>query len=106
MILGLIINTSDPEKAWNAFRLGVASVLAGHKVRVFLLGAGVEVENIQEGVFNVRAEMERFLDLGGEIMACGTCLKLRNQEGGICPISTMNDLVRLIETSDRVVVIG
>jgi uncharacterized protein involved in oxidation of intracellular sulfur len=70
------------------------------------LGAGVEVENIQGDTFNVRAEMERFLDLGGEIMACGTCLKLRHQEEGICPTSTINDLMRLIETSDKVVVIG
>ena len=105
MRVGLVINTNDPEKAWNAFRLAVALVLAGHEVRVFLLGAGVEVENIKEDKFNVKAEMERFLDLGGDVMVCGTCLKLRRRES-ICSISTINDLVKLIETSDRVVVIG
>jgi uncharacterized protein involved in oxidation of intracellular sulfur len=106
MKLSLIINTNDPEKAWNGFRLAVASTLAGHEVKVFLLGSGVEVENIQEGTFNVRAEMEKFLEVGGEILACGTCLKIRQQKEGLCPISTMNDLVKLIEVSDKVVVIG
>jgi len=104
--IGLVLNTNNPEKAWNAFRLAVALVLAGHEVRVFLLGAGVEVENIRGDKFNVRTEMERFLNLGGDIMACGTCLKIRHQDSTVCPVSTINDLVNLIESSDRVIFIG
>ncbi len=106
MKIGLVINTNDPEKAWNAFRLAVTAKLSEHDVRVFLLGAGVEVEHIDDEKFNVREQLERFLGLGGEVLACGTCLKIRQQEEGVCPISTMKDLLRLIEDSDRVIVIG
>ena len=106
MKLGLVINTNNPEKAWNAFRLAVTSKLSGHEVKVFLLGAGVEVENIRDEKFNVREQLEKFLEVGGEILVCGTCLKIRQQEEGVCPVSTMKDLVNLIEKSDKVLVIG
>ncbi len=106
MRISLVINTNNPEKVWNAFRLAVALILAKHEVKVFLLGAGVEVENIRGDKFDVRAEMERFLNLGGDVMACGTCLKIRHQDSTVCPVSTINDLVNLIETSDKVLFIG
>jgi len=41
---------------------------------------------------------------GGEIFACGTCLKIRNSEGTeICPLSTMNDLYKIVKESDKVI---
>ena len=40
----------------------------------------------------------------GEIFACGTCLVSRDKKGSkICPMSTMNDLMELVEESDKVV---
>lgn len=40
---------------------------------------------------------------GGMIMACGTCLKLRQSEGSeICPLSTMQDLHRMVAECDKV----
>ena len=42
--------------------------------------------------------------VGGEILACGTCLKLRNSQGSEpCPLSAMKDLRALIREVDRVV---
>ena len=48
--------------------------------------------------------MQRFVDAGGKILACGTCLKLRHNEGSeLCPVSTMKDLYELIRDADKVV---
>ena len=48
--------------------------------------------------------MQEFVDNGGEILACGTCLKIRNSDGSdMCPLSTMNDLYQIIKDSDRVI---
>jgi uncharacterized protein involved in oxidation of intracellular sulfur len=47
---------------------------------------------------------ESFLQAGGQILACGTCLKLRNPQGSEqCPLSTMKDLYTLVRKADRVV---
>lgn len=40
---------------------------------------------------------------GGKVLACGTCLKLRQTEGTeMCPISRMNDLHQLVVECDKV----
>ncbi|PIR04699.1 MAG: DsrE family protein [Candidatus Liptonbacteria bacterium CG11_big_fil_rev_8_21_14_0_20_35_14] len=39
--------------------------------------------------------------------ACGTCLEIRGKkEAGVCPISTMTDLLKMVEESDKVLVFG
>lgn len=104
MKIGIIVETKEAEKAWNAFRFGVASLKSGHQVKAFLMGEAVECQDIREGQFNVREQMEFFDQQGGQILACGTCLRFRQKDGNeLCPLSTMNDLVRLVEESDRVV---
>jgi len=48
--------------------------------------------------------MQALVDGGGTILACGTCLKLRNSSGSeLCPLSTMKDLYEIIRDSDKVV---
>jgi sulfur relay (sulfurtransferase) complex TusBCD TusD component (DsrE family) len=48
--------------------------------------------------------MNSFVGNRGEILACGTCLKIRNSEGSeMCPLSTMDDLYQLIKESDKVI---
>lgn len=103
MKLGIIIYSNDPETVWNAFRLGIFSRKQGDTVSVFLLGKGVEVESLDRDKFDITGQIHSFLDIGGAILACGTCLKLRqSEELGICPISTMQDLYTLIHDSDKV----
>ncbi|MGM0716268.1 MAG: DsrE family protein [Halobacteriota archaeon] len=102
--LGIVLETADPERAWNAFRLGITALEADKDVSVFLLGAGVEAEEIDDEQFNVRGRMEAFADAGGELLACGTCLEIR--KSGLCPISTMSDLLDVVTTADRVLTIG
>lgn len=100
--IGVVIGTNDPEGAWNAFRFAGKALDSGHAVRAFLLGAGVECEGIREGAYDVPAQMQAFADRGGELLACGTCLRSRQMEGSdLCPISTMQDLVDLTTWADR-----
>lgn len=104
MNLGLMIYSTDAESLWNGFRLGVFALKAGDKVRAFLFARGVECESHTAEPFNVKQTMQSFVDEGGEILACGTCLKLRNSQGTeLCPLSTMKDLHELIRDSDKVV---
>ena len=105
--LGIVLETSDPERAWNAFRLGLTALEEGIDVSVFLLGEGVEAEEITDEQFDVRDRMEAFDAEGGELLACGTCLEMRQSEGSeVCPISTMSDLLEVVTTSDQVLTIG
>ncbi len=104
MNIGIIIETHEPEKAWNAFRFAVTSVQKEHIVKVFLMGEAVECNNINDERYNVPEQMEKFSELGGIIMACGTCLKSRQmQSSELCPISTMNDCVEMVEWADKLV---
>ena len=104
MKLGIVIYSNDPETVWNAFRLGVFALGEGDSVKVFLLARGVEAEGLDTENFRVTGEMASFVDAGGEILACGTCLKIRQSEGSeLCPLSTMKDLYEVIRDSDRVV---
>ena len=106
MRLGIILNNNNHETAWNALRLGNQSLSSKHEVNLFLLGSGVEVENIKSEAFDITSALEKFLSSGGNILACGTCLKVRSQATGICPISTMSQLVEMISNSDKVVTLG
>lgn len=103
MKFGIVIYSHDPETLWNAFRLGVFSRKQGDAVSVFLLGKGVEAESSGNDKFDVIGQMRGFLEAGGLILACGTCLKIRQSQGSdICPMSTMQDLHALIRDSDKV----
>lgn len=107
MKLGIVLQSNNPEHAWNAFRLGITALKAGHQVEVFLMSEGSELEQIHDSEhFDISAKVKEFKDLKGEIYACGTCLKLRQTESRICPVSTMADLLKLVETSDKVLFIG
>ena len=104
MKLGIIIYSSDPETVWNAFRLGIYSLKQGDSVSAFLLGQGVEAESLDTSQFKVTEQMRSFVDAGGVILACGTCLTIRHAESSeMCPVSTMKDLYDIIRDSDRVV---
>jgi uncharacterized protein involved in oxidation of intracellular sulfur len=104
MRLGIIIETNEPEKAWNGMRLGNTALKQRHEVKVFLMGSGVEIESISHKKYNVRTQLEEFVKNKGIILACGTCLKSRSQsESKMCPISTMVDCVNMIEWADKIV---
>jgi len=104
MKLGIVMTTTDPETVFNAFRLANYSLEHGDTVSAFLLGKGVELDQIHDQNFDVQGIAKTFLGKGGKVMACGTCLKLRNSGGSeLCPRSTLKDLHELVRDSDRVV---
>ena len=103
----LIVNTSEPETVWNALRLGSTALGRAHEVRLFLLGAGVEIESINDERFDVPKRLSYFLEQGGKVSSCGTCLHHRGlDEAEGCPISTMDELVGLSEDADRILAFG
>ena len=108
MKLGIILQSNKQERAWNTFRLGVTALKAGHQVEIFLMNEGSELDTIPDTKdFDISAKVVEFKNLKGEIYACGTCLKLRGkEESKVCPVSTMSDLLKMIENSDKVLVFG
>lgn len=104
MKMGVIIYSGDSETVWNAFRFGSFALAEGDSVKVFLLGKGVECESLDTSKFVVTEQMRTFPDAGGEIFACGSCLKIRQSEGSeVCPLSTMRDLYDIVTESDKTV---
>ena len=108
MKLGIILQSNKPEHAWNTFRLGIIALKAGHQVEIFLMNEGSELDTIPDSKdFNISARVTEFRELKGEIYSCGTCLKLRGKkESKVCPISAMSDLLKMVESSDKVLVFG
>lgn len=104
MKLGIILYSNHSETVWNAFRLGVFALKRKDQVSVFLLANGVECESLDTDKFKVTEQMQEYVQLGGTIKACGSCLKIRNSDGTeMCPLSTMEDLYNLIKDSDKVI---
>lgn len=104
MKIGIIIETKEPEKAWNAFRFAVTAKKQEHEVKVFLMGEAVECEGLIHEKYNVDEQLKAFVKVGGKILACGTCLKSRQlNETEACPISTMIDCVNLVVWADKTV---
>ncbi len=104
MKIGIILETKEYEKAWNAFRFAVTARKEGHEVKVFLMGEAVECEGLVHEKFNVDAQLKKFAEVGGEILSCGTCLKSRQLDGSeVCPVSTMIDCVYMVVWADKTV---
>jgi sulfur relay (sulfurtransferase) complex TusBCD TusD component (DsrE family) len=102
MKLGIILETNEFEKAWNAFRFATAAKKQGHDVKVFLMGEAVECEGLTHEKYNVDEQLKHFIHVGGEILACGTCLKSRQlSSSDCCPVSTMIDCVTMVEWADK-----
>ncbi|MBI2498000.1 MAG: DsrE family protein [Opitutae bacterium] len=73
-------------------------------MKVFLMGQGVELDRIDDPKFNVPEQARAMLAAGGQFLACGTCLKLRESKGSeLCPLSTLKDLYEIVRDSDRLV---
>jgi uncharacterized protein involved in oxidation of intracellular sulfur len=118
MKLGIILQSNNPEHVWNTFRLGITSLKAGHTVEVFLMSEGSELDAIPDSEhFDISKKVAEFKELKGTILACGTCLEIRGlpaprlrqagkKEAAVCTISTMSDLLEMVESFDKVLVFG
>ena len=102
----LVFNTHEPESVWNGLRFGSAALGRAHEVNISLLGAVVEIENIEDERSDVAKQLAHFQELGGPALRRGTCLRSRHPDPAACPISTMDDLVRLSAEADKVLNFG
>ena len=104
MKLGIIIYSTDAELIFNAFRLANFSLIEKDEVRLFLLASGVDYESLHSEKFPINDLAQSFVRKGGQILACGTCLNLRQKDGSeLCPLSTIKDLYELVRDCDKTV---
>jgi uncharacterized protein involved in oxidation of intracellular sulfur len=95
--IGIVIYSDDVETVWNAIRFSNYSINQGDTVSIFLLGKGVELDNLVEVDTNIKEQTNAFLEAGGTILGCGTCLRSRNNdEPQICKFASMKDLYELV----------
>jgi hypothetical protein len=94
--MGIVIYSNDVETVWNALRFANYSKSQGDSVSIFLLGKGVELENLVKSDSTIKEQSDKFLDNGGTILGCGTCLKSRNNSNPqVCKFSSMKDLYEM-----------
>jgi len=108
MKIGIILQSNKPEHIWNAFRFGITALQVSHQVKIFLMNEGAELDSIADtSDFDISDKVAEYKSLKGEIYACGTCLKIREkEESKACPISTMTDLLKMVEESEKILVFG
>jgi hypothetical protein len=95
--IGKVIYSNDVETVWNAFRFANYAKKQGDTVSAFLLGKGVELENLVKLDKNIKEQTDSFLDSGGTILGCGTCLRSRNNnEPQVCKFSSLKDLYEIV----------
>lgn len=108
MKFGIVLQSNKPEHVWNTFRFSITALKAGNQAEIFLMNEGAELDTIPDTKdFDISAKVAEFKKLKGVIYACGTCLKVRGkEESNVCPISTMTDLLKMVESSEKVLVFG
>ena len=108
MKIGIILQSNNPEHIWNTFRFGITSLKASHYVTIFLMSEGAELDAIPDTEhFDISKKVAEYKELKGNLYACGTCLEIRGKKkSGVCPVSTMTDLLKMVEESDKVLVFG
>ncbi len=95
--VGIVIYSNDTETVWNAMRLANYSKNQGDTVSIFLLGKGVELDDLVKTDSTMKEQTDKFLRTGGIILGCGTCLTSRKKnEPEVCKFSSLKDLYELI----------
>jgi uncharacterized protein involved in oxidation of intracellular sulfur len=104
MKLAVVITQSNAEQVFTALRFANFSRNLGDDVSVFLTAEGVEAVRLDDPSFDVKGQVANFVQQGGTIMSCGSCMKLRDLGGNdVCATSTMQGLYNLVVESDKVV---
>ncbi|WP_217362493.1 DsrE family protein [Flavobacterium sp. M31R6] len=95
--IGIVVYSNDVETIWNAIRFANFSKKQGDTVSIFLLGKGVELDNLVKTEKDLKEQTDAFLDNGGTILGCGTCLQSRNYDSPkVCKFSSMKELYQLV----------
>jgi sulfur relay (sulfurtransferase) complex TusBCD TusD component (DsrE family) len=103
MQLAVGLETNDPERIWNAFRLANKTLDAGHTVETFLINDGVEALDAEHEKCNPHGVLLKYTQNGGTLAACGTCLDSRDLDADeLRPRSSMDEYLRIVEDADKV----
>lgn len=108
MKVAVVIETNDPETAWNALRYANTALGYEDEVTVFLMGKGVEVFTISSIKFNVKEQLEIFEEFGGQMIGCGVCAENREdtmpllKDAMNCEIGSMQNFYVMVKEADRV----
>ncbi|HEY4787542.1 MAG TPA: DsrE family protein [Bacteroidales bacterium] len=101
--IGIIISSGDAETVWNALRLANLSQSKGDTVAIFVVGKGIDAFLHENKEFDILSLSTSFVSKGGQIYACGTCVKLRGtEEVKTCTVSSLNDLYDIVKRSKKV----
>jgi uncharacterized protein involved in oxidation of intracellular sulfur len=101
--IGIVIYSNDVETVWNAMRFANYSQNQNDTVSIFLLGKGVELDTLAKTDTNIKKQTDTFLESGGTILGCGTCLRSRNnEEPQVCKFASMKDLYELVRKNEIV----
>lgn len=102
--IGIIISSGDAETVWNALRLGVVAQSKGDTVVVFVIGKGIDVFMHDSSHFNISKTRMEFVENGGNIYTCATCVKMRNAENvEMCTVTSIFDLYEIVKRSKQLV---
>lgn len=103
MKLAIILSNSNAETNWNALRLANLVLSKGDTVSIFLVGEGVEYVAHSSEQFDIKKQLGKYLESGGRLTACSTCLAIHKQEDGEeCPAGNMEDFYRIVAENDKV----
>ncbi|WP_456464815.1 DsrE family protein [Desulfurobacterium sp.] len=88
----------------SAMKFANIAVDAGNEVKVFFLGEYFDTKIINAEEVNLKERMESFLEKGGQLYTCGTCIVIEKYvDTGACPLSTMEDLYEIVEWADKII---
>ena len=103
MTIAIIISSNDPETVWNALRAGISFQRGGDRVKVFLIGHGVEAELAVTDDFDTEGRLAVLVEEGCQVYACGSCMDRRGMEGtGKIFRGNLARLHKMIKEADRV----
>lgn len=77
MKITVVVTQKNPEQVFTAFRFANFALGNEDNVTVFLTAEGVDAIRLDEPGFDIRGQITAFNGGGGQIFACGTCMKLR-----------------------------
>jgi hypothetical protein len=95
--IGIVIYSGNVEIIWNAIRFANFSRSQGDTVSIFLLGEGVELDNMEKSNVYLKSQTDTFISHGGTILGCGVCLQIRkNFEPQVCRHASMKDMYDIV----------
>jgi uncharacterized protein involved in oxidation of intracellular sulfur len=114
MNLLLILNREPydgTDVVWNALRLAENSLIAGNKVRIFLLNNGVDLARVglepPGDSYDLQKMLIDLINKGVSVKLCKTCIVRCGLDEGEtieeAEIAGMRDLVEWTETSDKII---